>query len=66
MVVFVFLQNYKKQALLFISVLAINLGRLNNFMGTLTVMAGLMIVLMMTQIITMLKTEEDVIQKYME
>ncbi len=66
MVVFVFLQNYKKQALLFISVLAINLGRLNNFMNTLTVMAVLMIVLMMTQIITMLKTEEDVIQKYME
>ena len=66
MVVFVFLQNYKKQALLFISVLAINLSYLNNFMGFLTVMAVLMIVLMMTQIITMLKTEEDVIQKYME
>jgi hypothetical protein len=65
-VVFVFLQSYKKQALLLFLVLTINLSYLNNFEHPGYVIAVCMIALLMIQIITMLKVEKAVTEKYLD
>ena len=59
------LKNYKKQALLLVLVMTINLGHLNAS-GPVFVIGVSFTILFMTQIITMLKTEEVVIEKYMD
>ena len=66
LIIFVFLESYKRQALLFISVLIINLISLNNFANSGHIITVCTIIMLMVVIIAMLKIKEDILLKYMD